>query len=226
MIMELSLMKIRQLKLFDKITAIVVNDYYDESELSSIMTEIQFLEPKLGDENKTRAATEQTSYGERRKKRGRGVFLDDVYTDRRFSSILTVSRKLFQNDQIRKEINTIQDQDKDALYWRMWNNLNYDSTLLQCYTNGDYYDYHVDHSIFTSITTLKFTNAYVGGDLMFRYNGEENLYQAEHNSTILFPSVVDHRVDEVKHNPDSNKNYLENNIFKMRWSIAHLISMR
>ena len=157
-------MQIKTISLFDKITAIVINNYYDETELSSIMTEIQFLEPKLGDEVKTNSAKEQTPYGEKRKKRGRGVFLDDVYTDRRFSSILTVSRKLFHNDQIRKEINNLQEIDKDALYWRMWNNLNYDSTLLQCYTNGDYYDYHIDHSLFTSITTLKFTNAYVGGD--------------------------------------------------------------
>lgn len=218
-------MRIQKIKLFDDITAVVVNDYYQDKELSDIMFEIQFIEPKLGDETKTNAASEKTAYGEKRKKRGRGVFLDDVYTDRRFSSILTHSRKLFHNPEIRNHIVELQKNDKDALYWKLWDHINFDSTLLQCYSNGDYYDYHIDRSLFTSISTLKFTDTYIGGNLMFKYEGKEVLYQAEHNSMILFPSMLDHKVTEVLYDSES-LNPSTDTVFNKRWSIAHLISIR
>ena len=194
-------MLIRPTKLFNRFDAIIFDDYYTAEELDLICKEIQFIEPKLGDENKTNAATEQGPYGTRRKKRGRGVFLDEVYTDRRFSNILSVSRKLFFDQDIRNAIFTI---GKDNIYWRQWQHINHDSTLLQTYQNGDFYDYHIDNSQFTSITTLKWNSMSKGGNLWFREGSDEIEFKAAHNTMILFPSIIEHRVQEIIYENHSN----------------------
>lgn len=205
----------------DEIPCLIVEDYYTPSELEDIKIEILFLEPKLGDESSTNAATDSSGYVERKKKSGRGLFLDGVYTDRKYSSILQVSRKLFRDPVIRSQINLFQTDTRDKLYWNLWNSINTDTTILQCYRNGDYYKYHEDTTLFTSITTLKFKNQQIGGDLMFKSpkDGSDLLYQAPHNSMILFPSVLSHSVTEVQASPP-------NDIFDMRWSISHLISIK
>jgi len=198
--------------------AIRIDDYFDAKEIDEIKTEMQFLYSKMGDESKTQAAIEPSAIGIRRKKRGYGVFVDEVYKERGFSSILNITRKLY-NAEIREAITELS---RENHYWRLWDFTNFDSTLLQYYSNGDYYDYHFDRSIFTAITPLNFGTKLgrSGGNLWFRNGNIEEKYESSHNSLIIFPSVIEHRVEEMKISSE-----LES-IFDYRWSIAHLITMR
>ena len=206
---------------FNGIPCIIVDDYYSDNELAKIAQEIEFLAPKLGDEKTTGTATEITAVGEKTKKRGHGVFVDSVYQHRGYSSILNVSQKLFTDSRVSNKIQEAKTSKTGGVYWNLWKTVNHHSTLLQTYRNGDYYNLHVDSSLFTVITTLKFaTEPMVGGDLLFRDNfGKEFLYKAEHNSTIVFPSVIEHSVTEV-----CVDSYRKTSIFDHRWSIAHLMS--
>jgi Rps23 Pro-64 3,4-dihydroxylase Tpa1-like proline 4-hydroxylase len=205
---------------FNGVPCVIFDDYYSDNELAQIAQEIEFLAPKLGDENTTGTAQEKTPFGEKSKKRGHGVFVDEVYQNRGYSSILTVSHKIFADPKYSNKIKEAETSKNGGIYWNLWKTVNHHSTLLQTYRNGDYYNFHRDSSLFTVITTLKFANEpMVGGDLLFRDNfGKEFLYKAEHNSTIVFPSVIEHSVTEV-----CVDSYRKTSIFDHRWSIAHLM---
>ena len=218
-------MKVGVIDIGKNVSAIVIDGLYTDEELEGMWTEIEFLEPKLGDENKTQAAVDPTPYGEKRKKRGRGVFLDEVYTDRRFSTILTTTRKLFFHPEIKTAVEGIISFNQDSLYWKNWERINHDSTLLQCYDSGDYYDFHADHALFTAITIHRSYAAkpILGGDLVIKSpDGVEYIHQPKDNSTIIFPSILEHKVTKVAYKdpltPSSVSNY--------RWSVSHLISVR
>ena len=206
----------KKLNIFD-VPCLAIENTYSEDELQVIRNEISFIEPKIGDEEKTNAAKEKTPYGEKRKKRGRGVFLDDVYTDRRYSSILNCSRKLFHTPEF---LTCYAELAETNIYWKLWPHTNHDSTLLQCYGNGDYYEYHQDSSQFTIITVLNFNDAYEGGELHLRLNREVYNNKSAHNTTLIFPSVIDHTVTEVK-----IQNKIKD-IFDYRWTVSHLVTSR
>ncbi len=202
-----------QYKEASEIAGMVIDDHYTDEELKLIKREIKFLASKLGDEHTTHAAT-NSSGG--RKKRGSGVFLDAVYCDRKYSDILLITRKLFTDPTILK---FIKEREYSNPIYNLWKQTNKDTTLLQSYRNGDYYDFHYDNAIFTAITTLKFHDTYTGGHLEFR-SSENTIVQFEgiHNRTIFFPSGIEHRVTEVFQKQSKNASVLDN-----RWSISHLI---
>jgi hypothetical protein len=189
--------------------------------------------PKLRKEETTNAATKEDIFGTNlRKKSGRGVFIDNIYKEenRRFSSILAVSRKVFHNKEIKEAANSLMDySNRDCYYWSLFNNLNWDSTLLQCYKNGDYYDYHADHAIFTFISTFKFANHVTGGNLYIKNKaGLNTIEKYENNKLIIFPSLLEHAVAEVFVNKISNSDVpvIDSLACENRWSITHLSMIR
>lgn len=187
---------------------IVIKNLYDPIEYSSIMRETEFLFSKLGSPDKTNAA--QNDDGTRRKS-GKGLFLDDIYADRNVSDILTIGRKPFLNYEVNKEISLF------SLYYKLWPQTNHDCTLLQYYDNNDYYDSHVDKSLFTMIYTyFKTPKNFFGGDLKFP---EFDYYlPIENNQLILFPSIIQHAVTKVQM---INDTYMGG-----RFSISNLISWK
>lgn len=187
---------------------IIIKDLYDENEYYAIMRETEFLFSKLGDPNKTNAA--QNDDGTRRKS-GRGLFLDDIYADRSISDILNITRKPFLTDQLHREIS------KFGLYYKLWSQTNHDCTILQYYDHNDYYDSHVDKSLFTMIYTYyKEPKNFFGGDLQFPEY--EYYIPVENNQLILFPSIMQHAVTRIK---TINECYMGG-----RFSIANLISYK
>ena len=166
----------------------IVRNFYTEQELSDIWRELKFLSVnnKLLPPEETGAATD----GRNPTKNNYGVYLDKTYTNRKLSDILTHSRKLFSPDLIGELVKS---------HW-MFNYLkhcNMDTTLLSYYENGAYYKPHVDYCTLTALTHLyKEPKCFSGGELSFSkfdYNcGLEN------NRMILFPSVLEHEVSEIK----------------------------
>ena len=204
-------MNIHELELNNGFKLPYITDLYDLNELEYIVQEIRFLNSKLGDQYETNAAPE-TNF-KALKKKGRGVFLDNVYADRSYSDILTISRKVFHNEDIRDKIRELAETN---IYWDLFFKLNYDSTLLQNYVNGDYYDYHTDESIITFISTFLWDTNIKGGELVI----DDLILPLEHNAAVIFPSIIEHKVNEVIVNGDK----FTDPILNGRWSIAHLAS--
>jgi hypothetical protein len=168
---------------------IIINDIYTKEELYLIWRETDFLFNKLGGPDKTNAATEEES--ELRKKSGKGIFLDNVYTDRSCSDLLNITRKIFHNEEIRESMRST-----NSSYFKLFDKTNWDSTLLQYYDDGDYYKSHTDESVFTAIYTYyKSPKNFTGGDLMF--GDYEYCLPIQNNQLILFPSLINHEVSQV-----------------------------
>ena len=165
---------------------LVFRNFYTDEELDLIWEELNFytkpnklfdVEDYLGVVGFTKA---------------KAIALDSVFTGktRVLSNILTVSRKVFDN-QILQPFSEIHDCCSLAKL------ANYDITKVRYYHNGDYYKPHTD----TFFEFLAFSYFYKepkkfnGGNLIFpKYDYE---FSCDHNSLIMFPSWVEHGVSEI-----------------------------
>lgn len=186
---------------------IIVENYFSEQEYDLVWKELMFLYPRMRPPEGTSAAQDHRGV---RQKKGIGIFVDNVYTDRGYSDILRVTRKV-----LCKEILDVAENDLD-LYYKLLKSVDRDSTLAQLYTNGDYYRAHRDTSVFTTITVLhKTPKQYEGGELYFPEF--DYAIDLKDNQALIFPSILSHEVCEVKQ--------LNNNAEEGRFSISQLMNV-
>jgi hypothetical protein len=177
-------MKITHLN--DPFPHILISDIYEENELNLIWKELNFFIDKLCDPIASGSAMDENN---KPLKRGLGIWLDNIFTSRETSNILSLNRKIFGNY---SEIFSKSD------HWFFKNiRFNCDTTLISYYENEDHYKPHFDSAYVTALTWFyKEPKKFEGGDLYFTdFN-----YQIEvkNNFTIIFPSTIKHSVSEVK----------------------------
>lgn len=163
---------------------IVIDDLYNEYELSKICLELACLSDKLqGPEESGSAMDENKNYT----KQNRGVYLEEIYTENRYSSILSINPKSFS---------MISDIKTDNWYY---NNLriNSSNTLISYYENEDHYKSHFDNTILTVLTWFyQEPKRFSGGDLYF--NDYDITIECKHNRCIAFPGHIGHSVNPVE----------------------------
>lgn len=167
---------------------LVVEDFYDEEELGMVWRELEF----LLDGNKLMGPEDTgTAYHDGKPlKQNRGLFLDNAYTDRSLSNILTVNRKLINSG-------IIQEISKHSLFFKALPDCNEDDTLVSYYENRDHYAQHRDIYCYTSLHWFfKEPKKFTGGELSFPEFDEK--IKLKNNKMILFPSSIQHEVSEVK----------------------------
>tara|TARA_R100001443_G_scaffold1393_1_gene5201 strand:- start:64 stop:765 length:702 start_codon:yes stop_codon:yes gene_type:complete len=186
---------------------IVVDNFYDESELNLIWREFDFLldklfSPEVVAKNATSAATDGN--GEILKKNN-SVFLDEIYQCREFSDILQCNRKLFHRfAEILKENKSwwFQCLREDAA------SLNEDTTLVSYYEDNGYYKAHWDKALLTSCTWFyREPKCFDGGDFIlnapyWKEHVLNNSYppatiESKNNRIVLFPSFIPHQVTPI-----------------------------
>jgi len=172
---------------------IIIDDYYSEEEISLIWQELNFiLKPTawhLGSDCESGSALDEFGVP---LKSNYSLFLDHVFSDRNFSNILKVNRKLFNYwDDIISENNS----------WFFKNfNCIADFTMLSYYEDKDYYDFHRDDACITSLTWIyKTPRKFSGGDLYFE---DERMIDVMNNRTVIFPSMMKHKVSCISMNTD------------------------
>jgi hypothetical protein len=174
---------------------VIINNSFTPEELKLIWVELQFLSQphKLQPPEQTGTAWKLDSSGNRIfSKNNAGLWLDDIYKDRNLSDILKFNRKIF-------DATFIEDIVKQHWFFNYLKYCNNDMTLLSYYEDGGYYKPHPDVATITVVTHLfKEPRLFEGGDLSFPdfdYNvGLVN------NRTIMFPSIIEHEVSNVKVN--------------------------
>lgn len=167
---------------------LIVENMYNEEELKLIWEELEFLNKpgKLKDPENFRAAPDPNGGY---KTKSKALILDDVYIDRNISNILNINRKLFNYSQIYSNLSP---------YHSKFNFCNYDITKIRYYSDGEYYDPHMDVNFDTIACTYfyKEPKKFFGGDLFFpqfNYNVE-----CKNNLCIIFPSYFMHEVKQIK----------------------------
>lgn len=195
-------MKITQFK--NPFPHIVLDEVYTDEELTLIWNEINFLQKKLVDPIKTGVASELMEENrfqhfaiQKTKilKKAQGIFLDSIYNpEYNISDILKIIAKIFCED-VRQACK------KTDLILEQLNYTNYDSSLLNHYFDGDYYEPHRDSSIISIINVFhKTPKAYDGGELYFP--DHDYVLDLKNNQTLIFPSIVMHGVKKITTNTD------------------------
>lgn len=162
----------------------VTDDFFTFQELSLIEKEIQTLDKFLALPDKTNTAFDAEG---KLLKDGKGVFLDEVYSENRgASAILNACRKIFSVEYI----NTLTEFD---LIFDLLRQSNRDSTLLNKYCSQDQYRRHVDISLISSVIMLGDSRFY-GGDFILG----DRIIPFKHNRAITFPSMALHGCTPVE----------------------------
>jgi len=164
----------------------VIQDFYDDRELKLIWKELDYLNSKgkFLPPEKTGAARDPKG---NIIKRNKGLFLDEYYSNRNFSNILTVNRKLW----------TITEKlAKDNLNFRYLKSCNSDVTLVNYYENKDYYKRHTDTAVYTVLSYFyKEPKMFSGGNLkLLDYDTE---IEVKNNMVIYIPSILFHEVTPI-----------------------------
>ena len=180
---------------------IVIDDLYSYDQLDLIWREIDFLidGDKLDYPEKTSSARDSGGL----KKKNKGVFLGDVYSD---SNICQCNKKIF------KEFPEIMLGSDSWFFSRLGSSpsiINDCQSLLSYYDEGDYYKPHWDLARVTMCTWLyKEPKGFYGGD--FILNPKETdlsneMYptktiELKNNRSVIFPGMILHGVTPVKMN--------------------------
>jgi len=184
-----------------------IENMYNENELKLIWQELDFLTHpiKLNSPEETGSATNNNNII---LKNNSGVFLEEIYTKREISNILSINRKLFSPEII--------DSFSDLSFgYQGIKHTNEDRTLISYYENNSYYKPHTDNAIYTTITWFfKEPKCFIGGD--FHFSDYDYKIKIKNNMTIIFPSFVNHSVDDV---------FCDNNTFigNGRYSMSQFI---
>ena len=183
------------IKIFnDEIPYIIIDNYYDEQELRLIWEELDFLSYP----HKLKRATKESggatgNTGELLKKNFHR-YIDEIYSERELSNILTVNRKLFDDDY--KIL-------RQHPHWFFQNVVfNKDYTQVGYYENNDHYGEHRDSASVTALTWLyKEPKKFIGGDLFL--SSDKIKIDCVNNRTLIFPSMIPHSVNEINMSQDN-----------------------
>lgn len=167
---------------------ILFENIFDYEEQKSIFKECMFL-----CDAKKLELTERSSAARRADgtlmKSNKGLFLEEIYTDRKYSNYLKIYKKPFEL----LNMNSIAEQDENFL---PYTKTNVDNTLFSYYQDGDYYETHRDDAKFTYLYwACSEPKQFSGGELVL----EDINYTVEikNNCGLLFPSIARHTVNKV-----------------------------
>ena len=176
----------------DKFPYMVIDNYYNEIELKLIWEELDFLSyphklkrATLDSGGATHKVTKELL------KHNFHRYIDGIYTEREMSNILTVNRKLFNNDY---EIF------RQHPHWFFQNiGFNRDYTQVGYYEDNDHYGEHRDNAFVSALTWLyKEPKKFTGGDLFL--SSDKIKIDCVNNRTLIFPSMIPHSVNEIHMN--------------------------
>ena len=171
----------------------VVDDYYNEEELRLIWEELDFLSYPHKLKRATKERGGATGNTGQLLKKNFHRYIDRIYSERELSNILTVNRKLFDDDY--KIL-------RQHPHWFFQNVVfNKDYTQVGYYENNDHYGEHRDSASVTALTWLyKEPKKFIGGDLFL--SSDKIKIDCVNNRTLIFPSMITHSVNEIHMNEE------------------------
>jgi hypothetical protein len=170
----------------DQIPYIIIDDFYTVKEQNEIMLELDYLtEPR-----RMIPALEDGDYSAGKElKNVPCQYLDPFFQDRKHSSILQITEKVFQNG---GEI-----FNNHPHWFYATDMLNAHTTHILYYEENQEYKPHVDTARFTILTYFyKEPKLFSGGNL--RFNDYDIEIECINNRVIIFPSMLQHASTPVR----------------------------
>ena len=168
---------------------IVIDDYYEKVELEYIWEELNFLSHPHKLKRATKEAGGASNENGQLLKKNFHRYLDGIYVERELSNILSVNRKLFED-----ECKLFRQHPHWFFQNVMFNN---DYTQVGYYEDNDEYGQHWDWATATSLTWLyREPKKFTGGDLFLGY--EKIKVECINNRTLIFPSMIRHSVNKIQ----------------------------
>ena len=167
---------------------VIIDDFYTAEQCELIMGELNFLRPdKLLPPAQSGSALDDDGQV---MKNNKGIFLDELYTKREISDILTVNRKLYDPDLMQMLIEV------HPMY-ELYRSATVDNTLISHYSDGDYYKPHRDTSSFTSLSWFfNKPKSFTGGDL---YLSQYDItVECKYNRVMFMLSSTEHEVTKME----------------------------
>lgn len=201
-------MKLKQFKV-DDLPVVVIDDFFEDVGARLILKELHMMHSELSD-NPEMNGSPSGFDDEGNKfyvKYPKGLWLDQVTANRAYSDILTINRKLFDA----KVTDALSDV---SSFFNYIKHSNTDYTLIQYYDNDDQNPYRIDSATVTAITWFyDKPKKFIGGNLFLQQNSK-NLFLCESNRTVIFPSVLEYRIDRVELDEESQNNGLGTYVMK------------
>ena len=175
----------------EQLSFLIIDDFFKPAELDSIWKELDFINSdgrllpphKTGQPNIKADGTKLKS--------NKGVFLETVYKDPSYSSIMKYINEGLSKERVEPFVNS-------SILYKNFYNLNYYSHLVSYYEQSDYYEPHTDMAAYTFIVWLyKEPKAFEGGELILNEIDNHKI-EIKNNTAILFPSAASHQVLPVK----------------------------
>jgi hypothetical protein len=169
---------------------LLIRNFYEPSDLDLIWEELKFLT-----HSQKLHPPELTGQPNKGMKSNKGLFLDNCYTDRDFSNILKVNRKVFSLE-VLKAYGNLNYLNRHVFL------INHDTTLVSYYENSNYYKSHTDNAVITAVSYFfKEPRQFEGGNLIFTEFDET--VEIENNMLVIFPSFAKHEVQAITMDPSS-----------------------
>ena len=171
----------------DPLPFLYIEEIFSKEELSPIYNELDFILPKLLLPKDTQSAVDREgNYS----KKNTGIFLDDMYSNRKFSNILSINRKLYNEDIVNAAIEC-------APAYGILRTVGLDSTLISYYEKSDYYKPHFDTSALTIVVWFfKQPKNFTGGE--FKFTNYDINIPIKNNSGVVFFSSYLHEVSSTE----------------------------
>jgi len=189
-----------------KLPLVIVDNYFNDEELSDIWKELDFL--SIG--NKFLPETEigsATDANNKLQKKGSGLWLGEFYRNPLSSSeIVKITKKIYSHEIMNKLI-------ENNYFFSYLEKCKDDNVLINYYENNDFYKSHRDNCTVTCLIWLyKQPKKFFGGDLIV-----EDSFHVEcvYNRLVIFPSILRHAITEIR--IDTNEKY------SGRYAITHFI---
>jgi hypothetical protein len=196
----------------DGIDAVIIDNFYDDKQLSEIMTELKWITKDSILVNPDQIQTAENQHGSMASKTG--VFLESIFINAKHSALISHPMTNFLKPEVREKIESFNSLFR-LLYWS-----DARTHLLSYYEDGGYYKPHCDTTMFTVLNWFHTEpRNFTGGDnTLFSFNSKKQAdIEFKNNRVILIPGCCFHEVKSIasikKELPNSGNGRYCNAIF-------------
>ena len=174
------------------INAAVIDNFYTEEQLKNIMLELKWLTRKQILKGEDDILTAENEYGSVAKKSG--IFLEHVFLNWRHSALISSAVNQLETQEFWDGMMSHNELYKTLFY------CNHRSHLLSYYENADYYEPHMDASVYTILNYFHTEpKQWSGGEIVLKSitNDKEATIEIKNNRVVIIASNTYHSVNKI-----------------------------